>query len=167
MVFVLSVKAPKVRILELPCSSLANPMQIPFFSHSKERTCNEFGTDLKRINSEPETKEKQRDDKPQVNFFLELNAKHVHGGKNRDITDCVPNSLRACICLSNTYTSHTQHVHVFANALKKQNNIAHFRNLKGVTTRVCVVYMLDKHIHALNLLGINTITNVFMGRVRV
>ena len=90
----------------------------------------------------------------QSGFFLELNAKHVHGGKNQDITDCVPNSLRACICLSNTYTSHTQHVHVFANALKKQNNIAHFRNLKGVTTRVCVVYMLDKHIHALNSLSI-------------
>ena len=69
--------------------------------------------------------------------------------------------------MSNTYTSQTQHVHVFANALKKQNNIAHFRNLKGATTRVCVVYMLDKHIHALNLLGINTITNIFMGRVRV
>ena len=142
-------------------------MQIPFFSHSKERTCTEFGTDLKRINSEPETKEKQRDDKPQVNFFLELNVKHVHGGKNQDITDCVPNSLGACTCLYNTYTSRTQHVHIFANALKKQHNIAHFRNLKGVTTRVCVVYMLDKHIHALNLLGINTITNVFMGRVRV
>ena len=102
--------------MQFPSKSYANPIS----PHSKERTCTEFGTDLKRINSEPETKEKQRDDKPPVNFFLELNAKHVHGGKNRDITDCVPNSLRACICLSNTYTSHTQHVHVFANALKKK-----------------------------------------------
>ena len=36
-----------------------------------------------------------------------------------------------------------------------------------MTTRVRVVYMLDKHVHAFNLLTINTITSIFMGRVRV
>ena len=36
-----------------------------------------------------------------------------------------------------------------------------------MTTRVRVVYMFDKHVHALNLLNINMVMTVFMGRVRV
>ena len=34
-------------------------MQVPFSSHSKERTCTEFGTDLKRRKSEGEAELKQ------------------------------------------------------------------------------------------------------------
>ena len=36
-----------------------------------------------------------------------------------------------------------------------------------MTTRVRVVYMFDKHVHALNLLNISIIIGIFMGRVRV
>ena len=46
-------------------------------------------------------------------FFLELNAKHIHGGKNEGITSCVSECLGACICLSNIYTSHTRLIHAF------------------------------------------------------
>jgi hypothetical protein len=38
----------------LPCNSLPNSMQLPFFTHSMERTCIEFGSDLKRRSSEGE-----------------------------------------------------------------------------------------------------------------
>ena len=100
-------------------------------------------------------------------FFLELNAKHVHGGKNKGIKDCVSDVLLACTCLSNTYTSRTHLVHIFARLLVKTVFTARFVNSKGVTTRVRVVYMLDKHVHDLNLLIISMITYVFEGRVRV
>jgi hypothetical protein len=100
-------------------------------------------------------------------FFLELNAKHVHGGKNKGIKDCVSDVLLACTCLPNTYTSRTHLVHVFVYLFVKIVFVACFVNLKGVMTRVCVVYMLDKHVHALNLLIISMITCVFEGRVRV
>ena len=36
-----------------------------------------------------------------------------------------------------------------------------------MTTHVRVMYMLDKHVHALNSLIISIITSVFMGYVRV
>ena len=49
----------------------------------------------------------------QTRFFLELNAKHIHRGKNCMITHCVSKCLGACICLSNIYTSHTHHIHAF------------------------------------------------------
>ena len=71
------------------------------------------------------------------------------------------------MCLSNTYTSRTQHVHVFALLLRIWRFAARFVNLKSVTTRVRVVYMLDKHVHALNLLIISMIMCDFWGRVRV
>ena len=35
-----------------------------------------------------------------------------------------------------------------------------------MTTRVRVVYMFNKHVHALNLLTVSIITSVFRGRVR-
>ena len=44
---------------------------------------------------------------------------------------------------------------------------ARYVNLWSVTTRVCVVYMLNKHIHALKLLVISIIMGVFTGRVCV
>ena len=103
----------------------------------------------------------------QANFFLELNAKHVHGGIFEGITNCVSIGLGACTCLSNTYTSRTQLVHVFRSFLQKLSFTAHLVNLKSVSTHVHVVYMFDKHVHALNLLSINIITADFMGRVRV
>lgn len=37
----------------------------------------------------------------------------------------------------------------------------------GMTTHVCVVYMLDKHVHALNLLTINIVRGDFPERVCV
>ena len=102
-----------------------------------------------------------------VIFFLELNVKHVHGGVFRGITVCLSDSLGACTCLSNTYTSRTQHVHVFALLLRIWRFAARFVNLKSVTTRVRVVYMFGKHVHALNLLNINMVMPVLVGRVRV
>ena len=45
-------------------------------------------------------------------IFSELNDKHIHTYKNEGITNRVSGSLGACMCLSNTYTSHTQHVHI-------------------------------------------------------
>ena len=69
------------------------------------------------------------------------------------------------------YLTRTQVVHtlytLFAYFLRNQYFIAHFVNLRSVTTRVRVVYMFDKHVHVLNLLNINIITGIFMGRVRV
>ena len=43
----------------LPCKSLPNSMQLPFFAYSIKRTCTEFGTDLKRRKSEGEAKEER------------------------------------------------------------------------------------------------------------
>ena len=44
---------------------------------------------------------------------------------------------------------------------------ARYVNLWSVMTRVCVVYMFSKHVHALNVLIISVITSVFIGRVCV
>ena len=52
-------------------------------------------------------------------FFLELNAKHVHGGVFRGITNCLSDGLGACTCLSNTYTSRTHLVHAFCTFFQK------------------------------------------------
>ena len=51
-------------------------------------------------------------------IFLELNAKHVHEGKNKGITNCLSDDLGACTCLSDMYTSRTHLVHVFAYILR-------------------------------------------------
>ena len=59
-----------------------------------------------------------------------------------------------------SYTPYTRFLHIFP---ETRIFIAHLVNFKDVTTRVCVVYMFDKHIHALNLLNINMITDVFRG----
>ena len=45
------------------------------------------------------------------------------------------------MCLLNMYTSRTHHIH------KERDD--------PCTCYVCVVYMLDKHIHAINFLTIN------------
>ena len=64
-------------------------------------------------------------------FFLELNAKHVHGGKNENITNCISKSLGACTCLPNTYTSRTHLVHVFCVFIRKNSICCLFRKFKG------------------------------------
>ena len=69
------------------------------------------------------------------------------------------------------YLTHTRVIHntytLFAYFPRNSQFVTHFVNLQGVTTRVCVVYMFNKHIHALNLLIVSIITNVFRGRVYV
>ena len=62
--------------------------------------------------------------------FLELNAKHVHIPKNVGITIRISDDLWACICLPNTYTSHTQHIHILCT---KARICASFRSIsKGI-----------------------------------
>ena len=86
--------------MQFPCKSLPNPIFLPFLGTDLKRTYNGGITDLQRRQSEGIT------DK-QVNFFLELNAKHVHGGIIRVITYFVSRCLYACTCLPNTYMSRT------------------------------------------------------------
>ena len=57
------------------------------------------------------------------------------------------------MCLLNMYTSRTHHIY------KERDD--------PCTCYVCVVYMLDKHIHAINFLTINTIRGDFPERVYV
>ena len=100
-------------------------------------------------------------------IFSELNDKHIHTYKNEDVTNRVSGSLwRVCVCLTytqvihNTYTFLAQK-HIFVQIL------AHCVNLQNVTTRVYVVYVFDKHIHAFKLLIISVYKCVFGGRVYV
>ena len=75
-------------------------------------------------------------------FFLELNAKHVHAHINEGVKSCVSNSLWACICLSNTYTSHTQHIHAFCIFSQKLVFYRSFRKFKGRDDPcMCCVYV--------------------------
>ena len=99
--------------------------------------------------------------------FLELNAKHVHIPKNVGITIRISDDLWACICLPNTYTSHTQHIHILCT---KARICASFCSIsKGIrrTTHVYVVYVFDKHVHVLNLLTISIVRGNFPECVRV
>ena len=69
------------------------------------------------------------------------------------------------------YLTHTQVIHNTYIFLAQKHTIvqvfAHCVNLQNVTTRVCVVYMLDKHIHAFILLIISIYKRVFRVRVYV
>ena len=75
-------------------------------------------------------------------------------------------SERVRVC--STYTQHVHNMYTFS-AQKSVfvHLFAHCVNLLGVTTRVCVVYMLNKHIHAFKLLVISIFTGVFTRRVCV
>ena len=96
-----------------------------------------------------------------MRFFSELNDKHIHTYKNEDVTNRVSGSLwRVCVCLTYTQVIHNTYIflaqkHTFVQIL------AHCVNLHNVTTRVCVVYMFDKHIHAFNLLIISAFRCIF------
>ena len=59
-----------------------------------------------------------------------------------------------------SYTPHTRFRTFFSEI---SIFVAHFANLRSVTTCVCVVYMLGKHIHAFNLLIINIFERYFGG----
>ena len=83
--------------MQVPSASLVNPMQIPFFAYSKERSWNGFETEVERTWNGPGT-DLQRTycygkNKADANFLKELNAKHVHGGEFCMITHCVSKRL--------------------------------------------------------------------------
>ena len=88
--------------MHLPFNSYVTPIFLPFSGTDLQRTYNGFTTDLLLWQKQSK-----------CDFFLELNAKHIHGGKNRMITHCVSKCLGTCICLPNIYTSHTHHIHAF------------------------------------------------------
>ena len=69
---------------------------------------------------------------------------------------------RVCVCQTYTRVIHILYTFLLV-FLEISVFVAHFANLKGVTTRVCVVYMLGKHIHAFNLLNINIFERYFGG----
>jgi hypothetical protein len=75
-------------------------------------------------------------------------------------------SRRVRVCL--TCTQHVHNMYTFsAQKYDFVHLFAHSVNLSSMSTRVHVVYVLDKHVHALKLLVISIFATVFTGRVRV
>ena len=74
----------------------------------------------------------------------------------------MPNKLRACICLSNMYTTHTRVVTPFR--FLKWAILFCFLSALAKTCTCCVwlVYVLDKHIHALKLFGTQSVISRFL-----
>ena len=73
---------------------------------------------------------------------------------------------RVYVCLTYTQVIHTIYT-LFANIIRLYGIIAHFVNIQGVMTRVYVVYVFGKHIHAFKLLIFSINRSVFRGRVYV
>ena len=74
----------------------------------------------------------------------------------------MPNKIRACICLSNMYTTHTRVVTPFR--FLKWAILFYFLSALAKTCTCCVwlVYVLDKHIHALKLFGTQSVIFWFL-----
>ena len=104
---------------------------------------------------------------PKLRFFFRIKRQTRTHSKKSTVTICVlDGSERVCVCLT-----HTQHVHIMY-TISAQKYVfvclfAHCVNLRSVTTHVSVVYMFDKHVHALKSLVISIFTGVFTERVRV
>ena len=100
----------------------------------------------------------------QVATFFRIKRQTRTHSQNSVVTICV----LVCSKRVRVYQTHTQHVHnLYILFAQKYVQVVHLFNLQSVTTRVRVVYMLDKHVHAFKLLVISIFTGVFTGRVRV
>ena len=93
--------------LYYPSNSYAPPLLLLCNSHLPPILRNGFTTVLERRQSEGWAKAEHT----KCDFFLELNAKHIHTPQNEGITIRISGSLRACICLPNIYTTPTHHIH--------------------------------------------------------
>ena len=49
----------------------------------------------------------------EVEFFLELNGKHIHAPPKTHLNILIANELKACTCLPNMYTTHTRVVTLY------------------------------------------------------
>ena len=104
---------------------------------------------------------------PKLRFFFRIKRQtRTHSKNSVVIIWILDSSERVCVC-----QTHTQHVHIMY-TISAQKYVfaylfAHCVNLRSVTTHVCVVYVFDKHVHALKSLEISIFTGFFTGCVRV
>ena len=91
----------------LPCKSHVTPIFLPFLGTALQRFWNGGRAKDERRQSEGRAKAEHT----KCDFFLELNAKHIHTPENEGITIRISGSFRACICLPNIYTTPTHHIH--------------------------------------------------------
>ena len=82
-----------------------------------------------------------------IDFFRIKRQTHTHSEKSH-LTILKVKKLKACMCLSNIYTTHTQHVHKLSRSL--------------CIWCVRLVYMFTKHVHAHKLSDQQLVTLSFL-----